>query len=204
MNGCTVITDGVIDDIVAMWLLYKLAPDAEVTVISTFGNIPEDRAFKNTQEFICLIANNWKLGHGASMPMGGKFEHAWLSNFNGPDGLWGIHPSIRVKNPDTIKKLTHIQVIISLASLTETFKLAKIFRKTLEHTTIMGGVFGEKGNLTSYAECNIAYDLLAAHNFFNERQTGKINMIPLDVTRRVYWTEKMIDAITERTVEING
>ena len=61
----------------------------------------------------------------------------------------------------------------------------------------MGGVFREKGNYTADAECNIAYDPQAAHDFFSEQHISEICVIPLDVTREVYWTEEMIDAITE-------
>lgn len=198
MDRYTVITDGVIDDLVAMWLLYKLAPDADITVVSTFGNVPEDRAHKNSEEFISLVTNNWKLCHGASLPMNGIFEHAWLSSFNGPDGLWGVHPSKHETNRNTIKRIVPSQHIISLASLTETYTLVKHFGDTLVDVTIMGGVFRDKGNYTEYAECNIAYDPQAACDYFKDQREAQTRIIPLDVTRRVFWTEEIVDTFQTR------
>lgn len=196
MKNITVVSDLVIDDLLALFLLKKLN-SSQNQIITTFGNIPEKQSFQNAQELISVFAPHWPLFRGSSIPLKGKFEYKWLTDFNGEDGLWGIHPfkkSLQQTVANNIQPTSHL---ISIAPMTDIYKLFQKYKTVLKTVTIMAGVFKEKGNYTEYAECNIIYDPDAAHLFFSKCQSIDVKVIPLDITRKVFWNEKLIQSIPE-------
>ena len=66
----------------------------------------------------------------------------------------------------------------------------------------MGGAFKIEGNETKYAETNIAFDPDAAKCFFEEVNDADVKVVPLDVTRKVYWSKAQVENIPERD-EVN-
>lgn len=197
MKTFTVITDPGIDDLIALLLLYKLAPQAKNSVISTFGNIPEKLSFQNAREFIGVVKPAWNLMRGAQFPLSGKLEHQWLYNFHGPDGVWNHHTQTNIGKVKIVKHINKISNIISLASLTDLYKILEENKKTMKTITIMGGAFNDKGNHSEFAECNIAFDPQASQQFFSAATGIDIKVVPLDVTRKVCWTDKIVKNIPE-------
>ena len=62
---------------------------------------------------------------------------------------------------------------------------------------IMGGAIYAPGNETACAETNIAFDPDAAAYVFANCRGVKTNIIPLDVTREVFWDKNDIRRIPE-------
>lgn len=195
MKNFTVISDPGIDDLIALVLLYKLGFKANNCLISTFGNATEEITAQNAQEFISFVSPNWQFMHGSLKPLNNKFEHSWPDYFHGPDGTWGIHPTADITKINALTAYPKNKDVISLATLTDVYKLHQA--KSFNNIMIMGGAFTIKGNETQYAETNIAFDPDAAHNFFNQSSGIKVKVVPLDVTRKVFWTFKKVNKIPE-------
>lgn len=200
MKPFVVITDPGIDDLIALLLLYKLAPKFKNTIISSFGNVPESNTFENAREFIATAGLSWQLMHGSALPLRGMIEHHWPYYFHGPDGVWSIHNKIDCSGVKIIEKLAEVENVISLAPLTDLYKLSEKFNKKIKKIVAMGGVFYDEGNETVHAETNIAFDPDAACLFFAKHKDISVSIVPLDVTRKVYWSEEMINAIGETNI----
>lgn len=200
MKNFTIITDPGIDDLVALVLLHKLGDKADNCLISTFGNASENITAQNAKEFISFVSPNWQFMHGSSKPFNNKFEHSWPDYFHGPDGVWGIHPKVNISAISSLTSYPKNENLISLAPLTEIYRLQQ--KTKPKKITIMGGVFQEEGNETKYAETNIAFDADSACHFFNEISQVQVKIVPLDVTRKVFWTEQEVNEIPE-TNDIN-
>jgi inosine-uridine nucleoside N-ribohydrolase len=195
MKNYTIISDPGIDDLVALVLLYKLMPEAKNTLISTFGNAAEEITSLSAKEFIAFVAKSWRFINGSKIPLNGNFERPWPDYFHGPDGVWGIHPKVDIQNISTGNLGLSANKVISLATLTDPLRLLR--EKKVNEITIMGGAFKIEGNETKYAETNMAFDPDAAKCFFNELNGIKANVVPLDVTRKVYWSKGQIKNIPE-------
>lgn len=197
MKNFTVISDPGIDDLIALALLYKLAPKASHCLISSFGNAPENITAQNAKEFISLVAPYWKFVHGAVKPVR-KLEHPWPDYFHGPNGVWGTHLRTDIENIKEMSNYPDNKDVISLAPMTVAYQLLNDDK--IKEITIMGGAFNEEGNETKYAETNIAFDPESAYYFFNKCKEIEVRVVPLNVTRKVFWTKKEVSNIPE----VNG
>lgn len=195
MKNFTVISDPGIDDLVALVLLNKLNPNASNCLISTFGNATEKVTAQNAKKFISFVTPRWQFMHGSSKPFNSKLERPWPDYFHGSDGVWGIHPETDISKIKPIATRPKNENIISLATLTDVYKLHKA--NGFKNITIMGGAFTIEGNETQYAETNIAFDPDSAHLFFNQFSNIKVKVVPLDVTRKVFWTLDQVNKIPE-------
>ncbi len=195
MKNLTVVTDPGIDDLVALVLLFKLDSKIKVNLISTFGNAPEEITARNVKEFISFVAPSWKFIDGSSLPLNGKVEHKWPDYFHGPDGVWRVHPEVDISKIKSLTATPNSPSVVSLAPLTDTYKLCKDGK--IKNITLMGGAFLVEGNETRFAETNIAFDPDAAYGFFNGFPKIQVKVVPLDVTRKVFWTEQEIRNIPE-------
>jgi inosine-uridine nucleoside N-ribohydrolase len=195
MKNFTVISDPGIDDLVALVLLYKLLPKAKNCLIPTFGNAPEELTANNAKEFISFVAKTWSFKNGSKKPFNGNFEFPWPDYFHGPDGVWNIHPDTKGSTIKELKNFPNNENVISLGPLTDAFRLFK--KNIFKEITIMGGVFNEKGNETEYAEFNIFGDSDSASKFFNECNGINVKVVPLDVTRKVFWDINTVKNIPE-------
>lgn len=191
----TIISDPGIDDLVALLLLYKLKPEAKNVLVSTFGNAAEKITSKNAKEFISFVSTKWQFMHGASSPLNNKLEHPWPDYFHGQDGVWGVHPKVDISKIHYLTEYPKNKNVISLAALTDLYKMKKTNK--FKNVTIMGGAFAVEGNETWYAETNIAFDTDSAHLFFKHCSNVNANIVPLDVTRKVFWDLNKVNKIPE-------
>ncbi|MDO9231733.1 MAG: nucleoside hydrolase [bacterium] len=193
----TIISDPGVDDILALLLLKKLSPASKNTLISTFGNVPEKYTAQNAKEFIQNFAPNWNFMSGSKSPLK-TLEHPWPTYFHGSDGIWNTHSKNLLASKEKIKQLKKYPKnshIISLGPTTDVFKLSQ--EVSLKEITLMGGAFDVSGNETSYAETNIAFDPDATLRIFNSLGKTNIKIIPLDVTKKVFWNFEKIEKIPE-------
>ena len=196
MKNLTVISDPGIDDLIALVLLKKLESKTNTCLISTFGNATENITAQNAKEFISFVSPKWQFMHGSSMPINNNLEHPWPDYFHGPDGVWGIHPEVNISKIRPLTEYPKNESVISLATLTDINKLHK--NNGFKNIIIMGGAFSVEGNETQYAETNIAFDPDSAHNFFEQFSSNiRVKIVPLDVTRKVYWTLDQVLKIPE-------
>ena len=195
MKNITVISDPGIDDLVALALLHKLNTNAKNCLVSAFGNAPEKITAQNAKEYISFVSPRWQFMHGSSTPFNNKFEHPWPEYFHGPDGVWGIHPAADISGIDSLKVFPNNKGVISLAPLTDVNKILKGNR--LSKITVMGGAINIEGNETPFAETNIAFDPDSARLFFSQCLNINVRVVPLDVTRKVFWTKDIVNKIPE-------
>jgi inosine-uridine nucleoside N-ribohydrolase len=193
----TIISDPGVDDILALLLLKKLSPASKNTLISTFGNVPEIYTAENAKEFIQNFALDWNFMSGSKSPLK-PLQHSWPTYFHGSDGIWNTHSEKFLASKEKIEHLEKYpknSQIISLGPTTDVFKLSQKIK--IKNLTIMGGAFNVPGNETTYAETNIAFDPDATSKIFNSLRKTNIKIIPLDVTKKVFWNFKKIEKIPE-------
>ena len=193
MENFTIVSDPGVDDLIALLLLDKIIPGQKSTAISSFGNVPIDHTNKNLQEFIDCFAPHWSCKKGPGEPLM-KLDRPWPTYFHGPDGTWGVH--LKSTGNNTKNNFPKIYSdFISLAPMTAVSEL--LDKKGIKNITIMGGAFNIQGNETIYSETNIAFDPEAAAHFFDNCYNIRVRIIPLDVTKKVFWSKDLINKITE-------
>lgn len=195
MKKFTVVSDPGIDDLVALVLLYKLLPKAKNCLIATFGNANEEITSRNAREFITFVAKSWQFVDGSKLPLNRTIERPWPDYFHGPDGVWGVHPLTKMKRIQSLAYYPKNNNVISLAPMRDTLKL--LLEKKPNSFTIMGGAFNIEGNETKYAETNIAFDPDSAAEFFKNCDNADVKVVPLDVTRKVFWDLETVKNIPE-------
>ena len=190
----TIISDPGVDDIIALLLLSKLSPKREHTLVSTFGNAPEEHTAQNAKEFVSLVAPHWFYANGPKHPVK-PLAHAWPSYFHGADGVCGIHPTVNTTNIKTCKEFGKVRNTVSLGPMTGVYDIVR--KGEIKNITIMGGAIHAPGNETTYAETNIAFDPEAAEYVFTHCRNTNVSVVPLDVTKQVFWTKDDINRIPE-------
>jgi inosine-uridine nucleoside N-ribohydrolase len=196
-----------VDDALALILAFH-SPELDVQAVTGVnGNVPLDRVFRNIQKMLTLIRPPHKpwITKGADRPLtgAGVFAH----DVHKDDGLGGAHIDASPtqewwrSSPRPAHELIcqfsredpGNLTLIAVGPLTNVALALKedpSGMRQLKEIIIMGGAVRTKGNITPYAEFNIFVDPLAAFHVF---QSGlPITLIPLDVTRRVALTSRVI------------
>jgi purine nucleosidase/pyrimidine-specific ribonucleoside hydrolase len=203
-------TDPGIDDALAI-LLALSSCEAQVETITTVaGNVPVDLGTANARRILAVAAPDPmpRLARGAETPLKGPLVTA--AHFHGDDGLGHldrlVDPDGRPRYPapsipletrpgaeailDTVDRRGPELTIVALGPLTnlaaalalDAARLARAAR-----VVVMGGAIAVPGNVTAAAEFNIHVDPEAAAMVFASGLP--IELIPLDVTRRVVLDE---------------
>lgn len=199
MKQITIVSDPGIDDIVGLALLAKADSRASCCLVASFGNAPVIKTGRNAQEFIACMANNWSYHQGSAVPMNGVVEHPWPDYFHGADGLWGVHPDVSTTNISHVSLIPPNDTLISLSPMTDAEKI--LGAGTIKEAIVMGGAFTIPGNETKYAETNIAFDPDAAAHFFKMCSGTQVRVVPLDMTRKVFWSLKTVQSIPESSTK---
>jgi inosine-uridine nucleoside N-ribohydrolase len=196
-----------VDDALALILAFH-SPELEVQAVTGVnGNVPLDRVFENIQKVLTLLRplhQPW-IARGADRPLEGAGIHA--HDVHGGDGLGGAHIEAAPAQqgwrfysrpaPELICRLARqdpgnltLIAVGPLTNLALALKKDPAAIRELKEIIIMGGAVRTGGNITPYAEFNIFVDPLAASQVF---QSGlPVSLIPLDVTRRVALTSRMM------------
>lgn len=199
-------TDPGVDDALAIFMAFRSG--IEVAGICTvYGNASVEDTTKNTFTLLDIIGAKIPVYKGAAKPLQGE------PTFATAHGESGFGVPYTLKQPPPIEQRSAIEfyrdlltdseknelTIISLGPTTNLTLLAQespeLFSK-LDKVIIMGGVVGERGNITEHAEFNVyndprALDLLLTLNNI------PLVLIPADVCRKVIFGKDVFNALTD-------
>lgn len=202
MNKIIIDTDPGVDDALAISLaIYsKLDVNAITTV---FGNSNIQNTTQNALTIMDLVQKNIPVYKGSSKPLQGKSIRA---SSHGENGLGGykriiskneesesaIHYLIRLLENSKPKSIS----IVCMGPSTNIAKIAmqnpKLVQK-IKEIIILGGVFGEEGNITKDSEFNVINDPFALKIILG--LNCKKILIPINVCRKVIFTKSDFDQI---------
>jgi purine nucleosidase/pyrimidine-specific ribonucleoside hydrolase len=209
-------TDPGIDDALAI-LLALASPEARVEVVTTVaGNVPVDLATANARRILAAAAPDPMplVARGAEAPLKGPLITA--AHVHGDDGLGNLDrlvdangrprypaPSVPLETRpaaevilDAVDHWGPNLTIVALGPLTNLAAALALDPRRLGRAgrlVIMGGAIAVPGNVTPAAEFNIHVDPEAAAMVLASGLP--IELVPLDVTRRVVLAEA---ALVER------
>jgi purine nucleosidase/pyrimidine-specific ribonucleoside hydrolase len=202
-------TDPGIDDALAI-LLALGSPEVSVEAITTVaGNVEVDLCTANAFRILDVARprHRPRVARGAAAPLVGPLVTA--AHFHGDDGLGNLgrlrEPDGRPRYPDpshvvemldgadlileTADRFAGRLVVVALGPLTNVALALRRDRGRLAQAArivVMGGAVAVPGNVTPAAEFNIHVDPEAASTVFASGLP--IELVPLDVTRRVVLT----------------
>lgn len=194
-----------IDD--ALALAYVIAKETELLgITSVYGNVDVDQATKNTLGLLHLLGrSDIPVFKGAAAARGTtQYEQKRGSQiFHGTNGLADLDLEIQAETPEemdasdfiieSVKKYGCDLKIVATGPLTNianAIKKAPETMKQVKEIVIMGGALTVPGNVSPFAEANIAQDPLAADCLF--KSGIPVIMIGLDVTLRTLLTRDEI------------
>ena len=212
-------TDPGIDDALAI-LLALGSPEVSVEAITTVaGNVDVDLATRNALRVLDVVrpGRRPRVARGAAAPLAGRLVTA--AHVHGADGLGNVgrclEPDGRPRYPEPSRTLEMLDgadliletadrfagrlVVVALGPLTN---VALALRRDpgglarAARIVVMGGAVAVPGNVTAAAEFNIHVDPEAAAEVFASGLP--IELVPLDVTRRVVLTRAGLSAALAR------
>jgi purine nucleosidase/pyrimidine-specific ribonucleoside hydrolase len=212
-------TDPGIDDALAI-LLALASPEVSVEAITTVaGNVEVDLTTANVFRILDVARpkHRPRVARGAAAPLAGPLLTA--AHVHGEDGLGNLgglrEPDGRPRYPEpphalqmldgadlileTADRFAGRLVIVALGPLTNVALACRRDHKSLAlaaRIVVMGGAVAVPGNVTPAAEFNMHVDPEAAAEVFASGLP--IELVPLDVTRRVVLTRAGLGAALAR------
>lgn len=207
-------TDPGIDD--AMAIFYAAAaPQIDLIGLTTvFGNVRVDQSTRNALALVEMLGLDIPVAGGATQPL--EMPPLPLAHWiHGPEGLGDLPAPTPDREADTRDAAAYlidacaadpgavtIAAIGPLTNLAEALIRAPEIAETAGRVVIMGGSVRAGGNATPYAEANIWHDPHAADAVF--AAGWKVEMVGLDVTRRIECEAAEFDALAARAPEFGG
>lgn len=200
-------TDPGVDDALALLLAFR-SPELSVVGITTVcGNVSVDQSCVNVFRVLDLLGSRDEppVARGAERPLKGA---PWgAEGVHGPDGLGGLeetrYPSPRSRLSSLSAEALILKLVrdhpgeITLITLGPLTNLARALSKDratlggLKEVIVMGGAVTVPGNVSPYAEFNIAVDPEAAQRVL---EAGlPLTLVGLDVTHRVILSKATVE-----------
>jgi purine nucleosidase len=182
-----------IDDALAIAHLLS-RPSVDLVGISTVsGNTTSGRAARNTLDLLALAGRGQvPVAVGASGPLVGGYRGG-APHVHGENGIGDIELPRAAATEATLtgpQQIVHaagehpgeleLIAVGPLTNLAHALELEPDLPRLVKRVTVMGGAVWVPGNITEYAEANIANDPEAAAAVFNAG--WPITLVPLDVT----------------------
>lgn len=187
-----------IDD--AMALAYAVgSPDLELLgVTGTFGNVYTEDGVQNALNLLQLLGREdipVYCGARHSLTEEGFTRHEVSAQIHGQNGVGGVDLPLAKRKAeekdavdfiiDSVRKYRNELIIVAtgpLTNLAAALRKAPLIKDIMGKIVIMGGALTVPGNVSPYAEANIAKDPIAAKILF---ESGlDVTMVGLDVTER--------------------
>ena len=206
-----------IDDAVAFAVLLGSCKEQMKMIITTYGNIPNDKATRNTLSLLTLLgADDIPVVRGLQQPGEGNAIYEDASYIHGGDGIGGLQETPLFKNMQVKEAIEGdaLQIIydaiieagsviyITLGPLTNLAALMKRFPDVTDHihqVVTMGGGIG-LGNVTEFAEFNFYCDAESAG--YVMAHAPKLLLAPIDVTTQVALSMEQITAIGQSNTPV--
>lgn len=194
-------TDPGIDDMLA--ILFALKSQIKIIGITTvFGNSSVEDSTKNTLATLQLLDSQIPVYEGAAKPLLGK---RFKATSHGKNGYGGAKRNLksgksRIKAFDYLKEPASCPDKITLIAIGPLTNIANVIKYSsnpdiFKEIIIMGGVFGQAGNITPYAEFNAYSDSLAWDIVLKSSIPKTI--IPADVCREVVFEQSILKLIKD-------
>lgn len=194
-------TDPGVDDALAILFAHR-APVLQIQGITTvFGNQDIEKTTRNACSLIDMIGARTPVYRGASRPL---TKYALRAESHGETGLGSYQQNGKLRNEMPLTKpaegdgisflargITPRTQIACLGPTTNLALLANLYPEALRQADaliIMGGVFGQVGNTTPWAEFNVYCDPDALAQLLAFNGVKKI-LIPADICREVTMSE---------------
>jgi len=193
MKQIIIDTDPGVDDALAIFL----AISSKLNIIgftTTYGNSNIENTTKNTLSILQILNSKIPVYQGAEQPLIGKPIYAKSHGQNGLGEFSLKNLKRKTENItavqffiNSLEKNKNKEINIICLGPTTNLALLKIIRPDLiskiNQIIILGGVFGESGNITSKAEFNV-YNDPKALDIILSLDTKKI-LIPINICRKV-------------------
>jgi len=196
-------TDPGVDDALAIVFAIKALLPIEA-ICTVYGNSTVQNSTINSLSVLELADEDIPIYTGASQPIKGKNQ---LAQSHGDNGLGGFS----IETTKTAASSTSFEYYqetlnnsdngaITIVAIGPTTNIGQLIQqspgliKKAGRIIIMGGVFGEKGNVTPYAEFNVYND---PHSLKLILESGhpEIIIVPADICRKVTFTQDIFDHI---------
>ena len=198
-----------IDDAVALAVLLKARGEQVKLAITSYGNVPLEKATRNALSLLALLDADIPVVRGAQQPGSGNAVYEDASYIHGGDGIGGLQDNDLFKNLTVRKtvegdslKIVYDAIIeeesvdyITLGPLTNLSALIRRFpdiTKRLNKVYTMGGGIG-LGNVTKFAEFNFYCDAESAQHVLSS--VPELVLAPIDITTQATFTLPQITAI---------
>lgn len=196
-------TDPGVDDALAIAFAIKASMPIEA-ITTVYGNSTVKNSNLNTLTILELLKQDIPVYSGAKSSMVGK---TILATSHGQDGLGGFRLStdLSIKDETALDFYKRILsdtpegeiIIVAIGPTTNIGLLVRdnpeLFAK-VRQIIIMGGVFGERGNITDYAEFNVYNDPRALDLILKSGHQN-ITIVPADICRQVTFTKEVFNQI---------
>jgi len=208
-------TDPGVDDALAIALACNAGLKIEA-LCTVFGNSTVDDTTENALAILSILGKNIKTYKGSAKPLRGKAKYATSHDEKGLGGL-NIDKTIKYEETNAIDFYQQFlqkqpDNAITLVCIGPTTNIGKVFvknpglTKKVKEAIILAGVFGERGNISKYAEFN-AYNDPDTLDYVLNLNIKKV-LIPANVCRRVVFNEEVFNKvqgkITDQLKEVIG
>lgn len=208
MQQVIIDTDPGVDDALAIAFAAR-SKLSIVGLVTVFGNSTVKNSTANAQTVLNLLKSKIPIIQGARKPLFGSGTYA---RSHGKDGLGGFRLT---PGKETIPKINEITFLINLLNKTEykeiiyvcigpatNLAILNIIRpdlmKKIKEIVILGGVIGEKGNITQYAEFNVFNDPYAFREVL--AITCRKVVIPINICRQVVVSADELNRISNKSL----
>lgn len=205
-------TDIGIDDAMALLFLHHAPGIDLLAIISGFGNASIANTTRNAlhmKEYFDIRAPVYR---GAALPITAGLPESYPDFVHGSNGLGDIEfvPPALAAEPvagaqaivELARRYPHEICIVAVGRMTNlahALRLCPELPTLVPQVIVMGGAFGNNGhcgNVTPFAEANIAGDPVAAEQIFNSGLN--ITVVGLDVTEETIATSEFFDTLLHR------
>lgn len=211
MKQIIIDTDPGVDDALAVLLAISSKLNI-IGITTTYGNSNIENTTKNALSVLQILGSNIPVYQGTSLPLIKKPIFAKSHGQNGLGGFFLKNIQRKIENItavqffiNSLEKSKDKEIDIVCLGPTTNLALLKIIRPDLiskiNQIIILGGVFGESGNITSKAEFNVYNDPKALESVLSF-DIPKI-LIPINICRKVMFTLKDLNQINNKNISNN-